>query len=81
VVEDWHVPVPLIDFNKVKDDNWDITAQRVSVAAMQRSVVRPDVNRYRQVSEHINGVNHVHRIAELAEADVDCVRLCVQHFL
>jgi hypothetical protein len=34
-----------------------------------------------QVSEHINGVNHVSRIAELAEADVDCVRLCVQHFL
>ncbi|GHJ86165.1 hypothetical protein NliqN6_2567 [Naganishia liquefaciens] len=61
VVEDWHVPVPLIDFNKVKDDNWDITAQRVS--------------------EHINGVNHVSRIAELADADIDCVRLCVQHFL
>lgn len=61
VVEDWHVPVPLIDFSKVRDDNWDITAQRVS--------------------EHINGVNHVSRIAELAEADIDCVRLCVQHFL
>jgi hypothetical protein len=29
VVEDWHVPVPLIDFSKVRDDNWDITAQRV----------------------------------------------------
>lgn len=34
-----------------------------------------------QVSEHINGVNHVSRIAELADADIDCVRLCVQHFL
>ncbi|KAJ9107395.1 hypothetical protein QFC21_000845 [Naganishia friedmannii] len=52
VVEDWHVPVPLIDFSKVRDDNWDITAQRVS--------------------EHINGVNHVSRIAELADADIDC---------
>lgn len=25
------MPVPLIDFNKVKDDNWDITAQRVRI--------------------------------------------------
>jgi hypothetical protein len=77
VVEDWHVPVPLIDFNKVKDNNWDITAGRVRVSRLLGGLVLI----LRQVSEHINGVNHVSRIAELADADIDCVRLCVQHFL
>lgn len=28
-VHDWHVPVALIDFKKLKDANWDITASKV----------------------------------------------------
>ena len=30
-VHDWHVPVALIDFQKLKDANWDITASKVSI--------------------------------------------------
>jgi hypothetical protein len=29
-VHDWDVPVPLVNLNALKDDNWDITAARVS---------------------------------------------------
>ena len=59
--EDWHVPVALVDLNSFKDDNWDITASRVSA--------------------HIDGVNHVKRIAELADADLALTRETLRHML
>jgi hypothetical protein len=59
--EDWHVPVALADLNTLKDDNWDITAARVS--------------------EYIDGVNHVRRIAELADADPALTRETLRHML
>lgn len=59
--EDWHVPVALVDLNALKDDNWDITAARVS--------------------QYINGVNHVLRIAELADADPALTRETLKHML
>jgi hypothetical protein len=31
-VHNWHVPVSLVDFKKLKDANWDITATKVSPA-------------------------------------------------
>ena len=60
-VEDWHVPIALADFAALKDDNWDITAARVS--------------------QHIDGVNHVGRIAQLADADPALVREVLRHML
>jgi len=59
--EDWHVPVALADLNALKDDNWDITAARVS--------------------QHIDGVNHVHRIAQLSDADPALTRETLRHML
>ena len=59
--EDWHVPIALVDFGALKDDNWDITAARVS--------------------QHIDGVNHVGRIAQLADADPALVRETLRHML
>lgn len=59
--EDWHVPVALADLNELKDDNWDITAARVSL--------------------HIDGVNHVERIAQLADADEALTRETLRHML
>lgn len=35
-VEDWHVPVALVDFDKLKDPNWDITATKVSTVLPKR---------------------------------------------
>ena len=51
----------LVDLNALKDDNWDITAARVS--------------------EYIDGVNHVARIAELADADPALTRETLRHMM
>jgi len=59
--EAWHVPVALADLNELKDDNWDITAARVSA--------------------HIDGVNHVERIAQLADADEALTKETLRHML
>ncbi|KAK8865835.1 hypothetical protein IAR55_000983 [Kwoniella newhampshirensis] len=59
--EDWHVPIALVDLNALKDDNWDITAARVS--------------------QYIDGVNHVKRIAALADADEALTRETIKHML
>lgn len=59
--EDWHVPIALVDLNALKDDNWDITAARVS--------------------QYIDGINHVRRIAELADADPALTRETLRHML
>ncbi|ORX35598.1 nitrogen permease regulator 2-domain-containing protein [Kockovaella imperatae] len=58
---DWHVPIPLVNLDAFRDDNWDITASRVA--------------------EHIDGVNHVKRIAELADADIALTRETLRHML
>lgn len=59
--DEWHVPIALVDLNGLKDDNWDITAARVS--------------------QFIDGVNHVRKIAELADADVELTRETLRHML
>ncbi|WWC58393.1 uncharacterized protein I303_100933 [Kwoniella dejecticola CBS 10117] len=59
--EDWHVPIALVDLNALKDDNWDITAARVS--------------------QHIDGIHHVKKIAELADADEALTRETLKHML
>ena len=41
-VHDWHVPVALIDFKKLKDANWDITASKVCVDVLL-SLVKPNL--------------------------------------
>ncbi|WWD17980.1 hypothetical protein CI109_102426 [Kwoniella shandongensis] len=58
---DWHVPIALVDLNALKDDNWDLTAARVS--------------------QFIDGVNHVKRIAQLADADEALTRETLKHML
>ena len=59
--EEWHVPIALVDFGALRDDNWDITAARVS--------------------QHINGINHVRRIADLADADLALTKETLRHML
>ncbi|WWD09207.1 hypothetical protein V865_007329 [Kwoniella europaea PYCC6329] len=59
--EDWHVPIALVNLNALKDDNWDITAARVS--------------------QYIDGINHVKKIAELADADEALTRETLKHML
>ncbi|WRT64000.1 uncharacterized protein IL334_000927 [Kwoniella shivajii] len=59
--EDWHVPIALVNLNALKDDNWDITAARVS--------------------GYVDGINHVKKIAELADADDALTRETLKHML
>ncbi|QRW06546.1 nitrogen permease regulator 2 [Ceratobasidium sp. AG-Ba] len=60
-VNDWDVPVPLINIEKRMDENWDLTMARVI--------------------RHVDGVNHVKRIAELADVDLELGRESVRHLL
>lgn len=44
-VEDWHVPVPLVDLAKIKDPNWDLTASKVTF--------RVDLGRRHVCADHL----------------------------
>ena len=60
-VNDWDVPVALLDLGSRVDDNWDLTMARIF--------------------PFIDGVNHVKRIAQLADADLGLTRSCMEHLL
>ena len=64
--------------NPPKVHNWDVP---LAVAPLE-SIKDPswDVTLFKACS-FINGVNHVRRIAELAEVDLHLARLCVQHLV
>ena len=60
-IQDWDVPVTLLDLRKRVTGNWDLTMCRVL--------------------PFIDGINHVKRIAQLADADLELTRQCVEHLL
>ncbi|KAK4053119.1 Nitrogen permease regulator 2 [Microbotryomycetes sp. JL201] len=64
--------------NPPKVHNWDVP---VAVAPLE-ALKDPswDVTLFK-ICSFINGVNHVKRIAELAEVDIHLARLCVQHLV
>ncbi|KAF8969814.1 nitrogen permease regulator 2-domain-containing protein [Flammula alnicola] len=60
-LEDWMVPLALINLSKRIEENWDLTMLKVC--------------------KHINGVNHVSRIAHLADCDISLTRQAISHLL
>ncbi|KAG8876706.1 Nitrogen permease regulator 2 [Tulasnella sp. 331] len=60
-VDDWQVPVALINLEKRVEPNWDLTVAKVV--------------------QYINGVNHVRKIADLADTDPSLTRKCMEHLL
>ncbi|EPQ32193.1 uncharacterized protein PFL1_00390 [Pseudozyma flocculosa PF-1] len=60
-VNDWDVPVALLDLGSRVDGNWDLTMARIF--------------------PFIDGVNHVKRIAQLADAELGLARSCIEHLL
>ncbi|KAF8637350.1 hypothetical protein AX17_002849 [Amanita inopinata Kibby_2008] len=60
-VQDWMVPLALINLSKRIEDNWDLTMVKVC--------------------KHIDGVNHISRIAHLADCDIALTRLAISHLL
>ncbi|KAG8966620.1 Nitrogen permease regulator 2 [Tulasnella sp. 425] len=60
-VDDWQVPIALINLAKRVESNWDLTMAKVV--------------------PHINGINHVRKIADLADTDPNLTRRCMEHLL
>ncbi|TKY90510.1 hypothetical protein EX895_000508 [Sporisorium graminicola] len=60
-INDWDVPVALLDLLSRVDGNWDLTLRRIL--------------------PFIDGVNHVKRIAQLADADLGLTRACLEHLM
>ncbi|KAJ7063398.1 nitrogen permease regulator 2-domain-containing protein [Mycena amicta] len=60
-VQDWMVPLALINLSKRIEDNWDLTMVKVC--------------------RYIDGVNHISRIAHLADCDRALTRLAISHLL
>ncbi len=60
-INDWDVPVALLDLLSRVDGNWDLTLRRIL--------------------PFIDGVNHVKRIAQLADADIGLTRACLEHLV
>ncbi|MCO5596195.1 hypothetical protein L7F22_050255 [Adiantum nelumboides] len=60
-VNDWDVPVTLLDLSRRISDNWDLTM--------------------RKVLPFVDGINHVKRISQLADADIELTRQCIEHLL
>ncbi|KAK7054766.1 Nitrogen permease regulator 2 [Paramarasmius palmivorus] len=77
-VHDWMVPVALINLSKRIEDNWDITMAKVHSSF--ESFHFGDMNII-QVCRHINGVNHISRIASLADCDIKLTRAAISHLL
>ncbi|KAH8106847.1 NPR2-domain-containing protein [Cristinia sonorae] len=60
-VNDWEVPLALINLTRRIESNWDLTMVKVC--------------------KHIDGTNHVSRIAALAEVDITFAREAISHLL
>lgn len=60
-INDWDVPVALLELLSRVDGNWDLTMRRIL--------------------PFIDGVNHVKRIAQLADADLGLTRACMEHLM
>ncbi|KAJ1030922.1 hypothetical protein NDA18_002151 [Ustilago nuda] len=60
-INDWDVPVALLDLLSRVDGNWDLTLRRIL--------------------PFIDGVNHVKRIAQLADADLGLTSACLEHLM
>lgn len=60
-INDWDVPVALLDLLSRVDGNWDLTMRRIL--------------------PFIDGVNHAKRIAQLADADLELTRACLEHLM
>ncbi|CDW97206.1 hypothetical protein [Sporisorium scitamineum] len=60
-INDWDVPVALLDLVSRVDGNWDLTMRRIL--------------------PFIDGVNHIKRIAQLADADLGLTRACLEHLM
>jgi len=77
-VNDWMVPVALIKFENIMEQNWDLTMTKVRSLQQPLSVLIVD---HHQVCKYIDGTNHIARIAHLADCDIALTRQAIAHLL
>ena len=75
-VNAWDVPVPLIDIANRMEANWDLTMRKVWNILCVLSHLTGI-----QVVPFINGVDHVKKIAQKAEADIALVKECMSQVM
>ncbi|KAJ3524319.1 hypothetical protein NM688_g8584 [Phlebia brevispora] len=75
-VKDWQVPLALIGLTKRIEPNWDLTVAKASILNPVRSI-----SDRHQICPYIDGVNHVARIARLADCDLELTRQAISHLL
>lgn len=85
-INNWDVPVAIAPLETMKRRDWDVTLYKVSIEPRKDGlfVIQPRVyllTRFPQICSFINGVNHVRKIAELAEVDLHLARQSIQHLV
>lgn len=84
-INDWDVPVALLRLDRMIDANWDLTMTRVSgkSGVPLNHTLFSDLDSFRpsQVCPFIDGINHVKRIAQMADADLELTRQCMEHLM
>jgi nitrogen permease regulator 2-like protein len=72
------VPLALINLNKRVEPNWDLT---IAQARFPMDICDTGNNMPFQVCKYIDGINHVSRIAYLADCDLELAREAIAHLL
>jgi hypothetical protein len=94
-VQDWHVPTPLLDLKKLQEPNWDLTMTKARSSpspfsfplyrhlcpSRKANPVSSPSCAPAQVVSYIDGIRHVKKIAECADATPHFTRVCIQHLL
>jgi hypothetical protein len=77
-VRDWHVPVPLVNLRRTREQHWDLAVAKVIRLLTSKFHILTTIL---QICDYIDGVNHVGRIAALADCDTELAREAIAHLL
>lgn len=87
-VKIWDVPLAVANIEQMKSYSWDVTLFKVSEGLESRKSQDSELRKsatdrftLAQICSFIDGVNHVKRVAELAEVDLYLARQCIQHLV
>lgn len=81
--QDWDVPVALLNLQDRITGDWDLTMAKVRAlpfASAECRRLNSSCICY-QIVPFIDGIRHVRRIAQLADADIDLTKQCMEHLL
>ena len=72
------VPLALINLTNRIEPNWDLTVVKVGLHSLPLALCSIPSH---QICPFIDGINHVSRIARLANCDPNLTRLAISHLL